>query len=89
MTLTKVSNGGVGSFTFIGANGWLSQTITTTTSGVGVSGATQTLTTAGTETIITETIPATDINCTGPGAGGIATPDWTAGSVILDVVQGG
>jgi hypothetical protein len=58
VTLTKISNGGVGGFTFTGTNGWSSQTITTLTSGTGVSGATQTLTAASTATTITETIPA-------------------------------
>ena len=45
LTLTKISQGGVGSFTFTGTNGWASQTITTTTSPVNVSGATQTFST--------------------------------------------
>ncbi len=57
VTITKISNGGTGPFTFTGTNGWSSQTITTATSGVGVTGATQTLTAASTATTITETIP--------------------------------
>ncbi len=58
LTLTKISQGGVGAFTFTGTNGWVSQAITTTTSGVGVSGATQTLAAAGVVTTLTEAAPA-------------------------------
>ena len=36
VTVTKISNGGVGAFTFTGNNGWVSQDITTVTAGVGV-----------------------------------------------------
>jgi uncharacterized repeat protein (TIGR01451 family) len=88
VTLTKISNGGVGGFTFTGTNGWTSQTITTVTSGTGVTGATQTLTAAATATTITETIPAgyavTAITCSGLGSGGTATPNLAGGSVALD-----
>ena len=73
ITLTKISNGAVGGFTFTGTNGWASQTITTVTSGVGVAGATQTLTAASTATTITETVPAgyslASATCSGIGAG--------------------
>ncbi len=88
VTLTKISNGGVGGFTFTGTNGWTSQTITTVTSGTGISGVAQTLTAAATATTITETIPGgyvlTAISCTGLGTGGTATPNLATGAVALD-----
>ena len=88
VTLTKVSNGGVGGFTFTGTNGWTSQTITTVTSGAAVTGATQTLTARSTATTITETIPAgytlTSVTCTGLGAGGTYTPNLSTGAVAFD-----
>ena len=90
VTLTKISNGAVGGFTFTGTNGWASQTITTVTSGVGVAGATQTLTTAATATTITETIPAgyvlASVTCSGLG-GGTATPNLATGAVVLDATS--
>jgi Putative Ig domain/Calx-beta domain len=86
LTLTKISNGGVGAFTFTGTNGWSSQTITTTTAGVGVSGATQTLAAAATATTITEVAPPgfvlSSAFCTGLGVGGTATP--SGNSLTLD-----
>lgn len=76
VTVTKISNGGVAAFTFTGSNGFVSQTITTTTAGVGVAGATQALAAAGVATSIAETsLPEYDLasaNCTGMGAGGTA-----------------
>ncbi|MFA7282868.1 MAG: hypothetical protein WC100_22515, partial [Sterolibacterium sp.] len=89
VTLTKVSNGGVGPFSFTGDNGFAGQTITTATTGVGVAGATQTLTAAGVVTTITETAPPAgyalaSIACTGLGAGGTATSNIGARSVALD-----
>jgi uncharacterized repeat protein (TIGR01451 family) len=88
ITITNVSNNGVGPFTFTGTNGWSSQTITTVTSGVGVTGAKQTLTTASTGTSISEGIPATfkldSINCTGLGSGGTATVNLASGSVLFN-----
>jgi hypothetical protein len=90
-TITKVSNGGAGSFGFTGTNGFAAQTVVTTTSGVGVAGATQTLAAAGVVTTITEsTMPAgfalTSVACTGLGAGGTATPNLAARSVTLDAL---
>lgn len=90
--VTKVSTGGVGTFSFSGTNGVASHSITTDTSGVGVSGTTQTLRTNGTATTITESAPPdgfalTGINCTGLGAGGTQTPTINGtggGSVVLD-----
>ncbi len=88
MTLTKISSGGVGSFTFTGTNGWANQTITTVTSGTGVTGTTQTLTAASTATTITETIPAgyilTSATCSGMGTGGTATPTLATGALVLN-----
>ncbi|MCU0755100.1 MAG: hypothetical protein MUE46_08265, partial [Xanthomonadales bacterium] len=86
LRLTKVSNGGVGTFTFTGNNGWSSQSITTTTAGAGVAGLTQTLAAAGASTTITETVPPgfilTGVSCTGLGSGGTATLSGNA--VILN-----
>ena len=87
--LTKVSNGGVGTFSFSGNNGFANQSITTVTSGTGVAGATQTLTAAGAPTTITEAAPPagytlTSINCSGLGAGGTQTPNIATRSVTLD-----
>jgi uncharacterized repeat protein (TIGR01451 family) len=88
ISLTKISNGGVGPFTFTGTNGWASQTITTATSGVGVTGATQKLTAASTATNIIETIPSgyalNSVVCSGLGAGGTATPNLLTGAVAFD-----
>ncbi len=90
LTLRKISIGGVDSFGFTGTNGVVTQTLTTTTAGSPVSGATQVLTAAGIATTITEsTLPPTyqltDITCTGLGAGGTATPDLANRTVALDV----
>ena len=78
LTLTKVSVGGARAFTFTGNNGWTSQTLTTTAPSVGVTGATQTLTSPGTATTITETMPTgfvlSSVTCTGMGTGGTVTP---------------
>ena len=88
LALTKISNGGVGPFTFTGGNGWASQTITTATSGTGVTGATQTLTTPAFATTITEAVPAgyalASATCTGMGTGGTATPNLATGALALD-----
>lgn len=77
LTVTAVSNGGVGVFTYSGTNGWTNQIITTTSPGVGVSGASQTLAAAGTSTSITATLPPgyllVGASCTGMGSGGTAT----------------
>nr|HNH43462.1 hypothetical protein [Agitococcus sp.] len=87
ITISKISQGGTGTFNFTGTNGFASQNITTSSAGVAVAGATQTLSTAATATTITETIPSgytvTDISCTGLGAGS-ATPNLVSGSVSLN-----
>jgi hypothetical protein len=89
MAVTKVSNGGVGSFSFTGSNGFAGQTITTVTTGVGVTGATQTLAAAGAVTTITESAPPAgftlaSISCSGLGAGGTASPNLATRTVTLD-----
>ena len=89
ITLTKISNGAVGGFTFNGDNGFgAAQTITTVTSGVGVAGATRTLAAASTITTITETIPAgyvlASATCSGMGGGGTATPNLATGALVLN-----
>ncbi|MDD4964522.1 MAG: GEVED domain-containing protein [Gallionella sp.] len=88
VTVTKISNGGTGTFTFTGTNGWTNQNISTVTSGVGVSGAAQTLTTPGAATDIIESVPPagyslTAISCTGLGSG-TATVDLLNRKVTLD-----
>jgi uncharacterized repeat protein (TIGR01451 family) len=87
VTITKVSNGGVGAFPFTGNNGFATQTITTVTPGTGVAGATQTLAAVGTATTITETatpgFTLSGISCTGLG-GGTATPNLGTRSVALN-----
>ncbi len=91
VTLTKVSNGGVGGFTFTGTNGWTSQTITTTVAGTGVTGTTQTLTAVSTATTITETIPAgwqlVSVSCTGTGGGTQPTVNTTTGAIDFTAAQ--
>lgn len=89
VTVTKVSNGGVGTFNFTGINGFTPQSITTATTGVGVAGATQTLTAAGVSTTITEAAPPAgytlaSIVCTGLGTGGTQTPVIGMRTVTLD-----
>lgn len=89
VTVTKVSNGGVGAFGFTGINGFAPQTITTAAPGVGVSGATQTLTAAAVVTTITESAPPAgftlaSITCSGLGAGGTATPSIATQTVTLN-----
>jgi hypothetical protein len=91
MTVTKISNGSVGPFSFTGTNGFAPQTITTVASGTGVSGATQTLTTQGAVTTITEAAPPagvvlSSIACNGFGAGGSATPNIVTRTVTLDAL---
>lgn len=87
VTVTKVSNGDVGTFNFTGTNGWSSQNITTTTSGTGVSGATQTLVQSTATDLIESTVAnflLTGISCTGLGTGGTATNDLPNRKVSLN-----
>jgi hypothetical protein len=89
LRVTKISQGGTGTFTFTGDNGWASQGITTAAAGgSGTAGALQTLTTSSTATTITEALAAgytmTDVSCSGMGAGGTVTPNLSAGTFTLD-----
>lgn len=88
VTLSKISNGGVGLFSFSGTNGFGTDTITTATAGVGVAGTTKILAAASTATTLTENVPSgyivTAASCSGLGSGGSATPNLTAGTILLD-----
>jgi hypothetical protein len=88
LTVTKLTQGGTGSFTFTGDNGWLSQNITTVAIGAGVAGATQTLAVANTVTTISETLASgftlTGVSCTGMGAGGVVTPNLALAAFSLN-----
>ena len=89
ITLTKISNGAVGGFTFNGDNGFgAAQTITTVTFGCRGCRATRTLAAASTITTITETIPAgyvlASATCSGMGGGGTATPNLATGALVLN-----
>ncbi|THF68466.1 DUF11 domain-containing protein [Deinococcus sp. Arct2-2] len=72
LTIIKISSGGVGTFNFMGDNGFGSDSITTTTAGVGGTGATKTLTAINTATTVTETVVAsytTTVNCIDSNSG--------------------
>lgn len=80
VTVTKITQGGIGTFNFTGNNGIASHNIATTTPGTGVAGAVQTLTTASqtSATTVTESVPPTGFvlvsaNCTGLSGGATAT----------------
>ncbi|ALN91193.1 conserved repeat domain protein [Lysobacter gummosus] len=82
VTVTKISNGGTGTFNFTGSNGFAAQSIITTTAGTGMAGSTQVLAATNTATTVTEAAPAgftlTAINCTGLPSG---TPTYTVNGV--------
>lgn len=89
VTITKVSNGDVGTFTFTGTNGWSTQNIATSVSGVGVSGSTQVLT-QSVSTEITESLATgfqlNNIACTGDGGSAavdVANRRVTLGSGVM------
>lgn len=88
VTIAKIATGGVGTFTFSGDNGLAAQSLTTTAPNTAVAGAAQSLAAAGTSTTITEGAAAdftlSGIACTGLGAGGTATPNLAARTVVLD-----
>ncbi|KRB07277.1 hypothetical protein ASD86_15140 [Lysobacter sp. Root690] len=92
VTVTKVSNDGVGTFNFTGSNGFANQAITTLTAGTGVAGAAQNLAAAGVATTISEVAPPAgfalqSIACSGLGAGGTFTPTINGaagGNVVLN-----
>ena len=87
ITLTKISNGGVGTFNFTGSNGFGADAIATVVAGAGVAGATKVLSVASTATTLTEAIPSgylvTAATCSGLGAG-TTTPNLVAGTILLD-----
>jgi hypothetical protein len=90
IAIAKVSNGGVGTFSFSSAGVGTQPTfpsITTVTPGVVVSGAAQ-FVTANSPIAITEALPSggfnvTAINCTGLGAGGTQTVNIANRTVAL------
>ncbi|ALN64044.1 hypothetical protein GLA29479_3190 [Lysobacter antibioticus] len=89
LQVVKVTQNGVGTFSFGGSNGIANHDITTVTAGTGVAGPVQVLTAASTATTVTEApLPAGyllgGISCSGLGAGGNATVDLPNRSVNLD-----
>ena len=89
VTISKVSLGGTGAFSFTGSNGIAAQTLTTTVAGTAVSGTPQTLTAVGAVTTITESAPPagytlTGISCTNLPSGGTATPNLATRTVTLN-----
>jgi uncharacterized repeat protein (TIGR01451 family) len=89
VTVRKISNGGVGTFSFTGNNGWVTQPVTTVTAGTAVTSQSEALLNVNVATTITESPPAgfslQSITCTGLGAG-TATPTisgTSGGSVLL------
>jgi uncharacterized repeat protein (TIGR01451 family) len=88
VTVRKVSNGGTGTFTFTGNNGWVTQPVATITPGTPVDSQSEALLAASVATTITESAPAgytlESITCTGLGVG-TATPtvNGTAGGSVL------
>lgn len=79
LRVTKISNGGTGTFAFGGSNGIANHSIATTADGgTGTQGAVQTLTAVDTATTLTETVPAgwllTGAACTVTPPGGAAAP---------------
>jgi uncharacterized repeat protein (TIGR01451 family) len=89
VTVSKISIGGTGTFAFTGSNGFAGHSIVTVTAGVAAVGTTQTLTSPGITTTVTETAPPagyalTALNCAGLGAGGTATPNLATRTITLD-----
>ncbi|MGO1001533.1 prealbumin-like fold domain-containing protein [Lysobacter sp. CA196] len=87
--VVKVTQNGVGTFSFSGTNGIANHDITTVTAGTGVAGPVQVLTVASTATTVAEApLPAGyllgSISCTGLGAGGAASNDLANRSVSLN-----
>ena len=78
LSLTKISVGGVGRFSFSGNNGWVTQTLQTTASGTPVSGPAQALLQPGTALRITESAPAgwsmTQVSCLDQNAAASGNP---------------
>lgn len=88
VTIAKTTTSGVGMFTFSGTNGIAPQSLPITAPNTVVTGAAQSLAAAGTPTSLTEGLATgfvlKSIVCTGLGAGGTATPDLAARTVVLD-----
>ncbi|ALN64045.1 hypothetical protein GLA29479_3191 [Lysobacter antibioticus] len=89
LQVVKVTQNGVGTFSFGGSNGIANHDITTVTAGTGVAGPVQVLTAASTATTVTEApLPVGyllgGISCSGLGAGGNASVDLPNRSVTLD-----
>ena len=89
VTVSKVSNGGTGTFAFTGNNGFTAHNVITATAGVAVAGPRRILSLPGVATIITEGVPPagfalTGIACAGLGTGGTATPNLAARTVTFD-----
>lgn len=88
IAVAKISNGGIGTFSFTSANGLTFPNITTTTAGVAVTGAAQTLlsTQLARPLAIAETAPSggfvlTDISCTSS----VQTTNLPNRTVVLNV----
>ena len=89
VTISKVSNGGVGTFGFTGDNGFTAHNVTTVTAGVAVTGPRRILSLPSTATILTEGAPPAGfaligITCAGLGAGGTATNNLAARTVTFN-----
>ena len=89
ITVSKISNGGTGTFAFSGSNGFGGHNITTATAGAAAAGPVQVLTSPGISTSVTESaLPAgfllTAISCTGMGVGGTATPNLATRTVTFN-----
>lgn len=89
VTVHKISVGGIGTFGYTGDNGFVSDSITTTTAGQEAIGTKKVLTAASTATTITEDAPPagytlTSVSCTGMGTGGTAAPDLPNRKVVLN-----
>lgn len=86
--LAKITNGGVGAFSFIGDNGFGADTITTVSAGTASNGTAKTLVLAATTTTLTETIPAgwlaTAGTCTGTSSANVSfNPAATATTATI------
>lgn len=92
VTVSALSQGGTGTFSYSGTNGFAPTDVVTTAPGTAVAGAPRSLANFSTATTITqapskEGFTLTGISCTGLGTGGTATPTINGiagGSVTLD-----
>jgi uncharacterized repeat protein (TIGR01451 family) len=86
--ISKVSTGGVGTFSFTGSNGAPSQSLTTVTPGTAVTGVPQLLTSPAAQTVLSESAATgfalTAISCASLGSGGTATVSLAARTVTLN-----